>query len=309
MIRAKAIEFSERYFKLAEVMGDASAKMNYYSFMAAVHGEQGDYTKALEYNEEALELAETLKDTSAITMQMGNLASTHRGRGDLVQARQLFDKAITLARRGGGFIYGPLLFRAGLFMELKDYDAAERDILELLEINEGNSQLHMALVDVHEARGNIDMAISEARRAYDLDSSNFPEGTLRAAGKLAELYRRQHRYPEALEMMAVQLQWRDSVDNIANVKALERAEYERKLLADSLVNHEAIVRTELAHHAEVAREKNRRNIFLFSGIGVLLVAGGCGTACGIHAVRGRKPMYCAFVPSTANGPSTSSWPT
>ncbi|MBK6830898.1 MAG: hypothetical protein IPG92_09290 [Flavobacteriales bacterium] len=55
--------------------------------------------------------------------------------------------------------------------------------------------------------------------------------------------------------------------------AMLAADFEQQQLADSLANAEQRRRMVLENEAVVAREKNRRNVFLFSGIGALVLAG------------------------------------
>ena len=82
----------------------------------------------------------------------------------------------------------------------------------------------------------------------------------------------------ALEMFKRHITLRDSLFGQANVKELTRIEldhaFAQKELADSLTRAKARVEEELQHQAALARERESRNIALFSGAGILLLAVG-----------------------------------
>ena len=50
--------------------------------------------------------------------------------------------------------------------------------------------------------------------------------------------------------------------------------YQERMLADSLSNVQDRYARELAHQEQLGDERDRRNLFLFSSVGVLVVAGG-----------------------------------
>jgi class 3 adenylate cyclase len=84
--------------------------------------------------------------------------------------------------------------------------------------------------------------------------------------------------PDALRMLK---QWnlvRDTLLGVQREKEIMRSElvygFERQMLADSLTRLDAQRREEIAYQERIARERDQKRIFLFSAIGILLVAGG-----------------------------------
>lgn len=71
---------------------------------------------------------------------------------------------------------------------------------------------------------------------------------------------------------------RDSIFSTQHAQDITRVEmnhlFERRQLADSLQRAQEQLRTDLEHKARIATEKGRRNVMLYSAIGLLLLAGG-----------------------------------
>jgi class 3 adenylate cyclase len=87
-------------------------------------------------------------------------------------------------------------------------------------------------------------------------------------GDLANAFRAQKEY----------MQVGDSLDALNNSKEVMRIDLQRQFqerqIADSLDNVRQRYEEQLAYTAQLGREREQRNIFLFSGVGVLLLAGG-----------------------------------
>ena len=66
----------------------------------------------------------------------------------------------------------------------------------------------------------------------------------------------------------------DSLNEVDTAKKLQRYEFDKERLKDSLQNEEAKLKTEIAHQAEVSKKEKNKNIALGTGLFFLLISGG-----------------------------------
>lgn len=140
----------------------------------------------------------------------------------------------------------------------------------LIVDNEGNKidakdYLHLAKKNIEESL-NIEKNI---------------EGFLEDKANKLELYSKilftTKDYANAYVMQVRSQLLMDSVFNMGKEKDIANIEYTQKAINDSLKNEQAKLQIENEHVTAMAKKDSQRNILVFSGLGVLLLAGGLFT--------------------------------
>ena len=106
--------------------------------------------------------------------------------------------------------------------------------------------------------------------AQGLRTLHMVEYELDAVESLKELYAREHRFEDALRMTDRWAVLKDSMAVMNAGKEILRMEFEDQAVADSTASAHRLQREQQESEVRIARERTRRNIFLFSGLGLLV---------------------------------------
>ena len=121
--------------------------------------------------------------------------------------------------------------------------------------------------------------------ALDFRATSFQE--------LSMIHAHLGQHAKALDEYQTYVLLNDSVRNDDKTKEITRLEmthtFDQEQLADSLANDAEKQRMTLENEARVSKEKNRRNVLLFSGIGLLGLAGGLYSRL-LHTRRSRAAI-------------------
>ncbi|MBK9540491.1 MAG: hypothetical protein IPO12_17380 [Flavobacteriales bacterium] len=151
--------------------------------------------------------------------------------------------------------------------------ALERAIALATELNSATyvSRERLMLGDVLERSGRGREAEREwLLAAQGLRALHLVEYELDAVESLKDLYAREGRCQDALRMTDRWAVLKDSVAVMNAGKEILRMEFEDQAVADSMASAQRLQREQEQAEARISRERTRRNIFLFSGLGLLV---------------------------------------
>ncbi|MBK9176570.1 MAG: tetratricopeptide repeat protein [Flavobacteriales bacterium] len=282
-----ALEQLQKSLRIDQALDNKEGLAGTYNNIGNIHTELGDLRMALEHYRRSAALAEELDNDRGRAQAAMNLGSTELELGQPDTAVTLFQRSLDLYRRLGrrleqgmafnnlGRAYGQLQRIPEAFASL---DSAERILLSLGSMRQ--------LARTHVNRGNLLLAMGRAREAI----ASCSEGERIAVENQLLQQRREcllclHRaydrvgdfrkaYRAQTEYMAVN----DSLIGLNNSKEVTRLEvsraFQERMLADSLDHVRQRYEQELVYTATLGQERERRNLFLYTGLGVLLLAGG-----------------------------------
>ena len=217
-----------------------------YGNLGSLLEDMGRPDSALSYHRRNLQIRKAIGEPRWIGVSYGNLGACHGKLGQLDSARHYLEAGLALVRtEGDAALTGQTLVFLG------------RILLSAGSLNEALDRCEEALrlVDPLEA-----LPIQE--QCYDC--------LYRANARL-------NRNSEALSMLERLTAARDSMFGRERAKGLLRLEmnhaFEREQLADSLKRLEQQRQADIAHEQRLGRERDEKRVFLFSSIGVLLLAG------------------------------------
>ncbi len=276
----KALKMQE---ELHDTLGMGYALNNIsFDYMA-----QGDTAKAYEFAKKSLKCREKSGDKRGYVISLGSLGNIYRRTNKIDSAISIYKKILSVwielgEKQGIGYAYMNI---GNMFHILaKNSTSKNSDSLYLLayanmkkaisfyqECNykQGLSQAQVTLGNIFLDQNKIPQAEEAGRKAYTAANEiGYVEVIRNASNLLYEVYRKQNKWKDALEMHEIYLRMRDSIFNQETQKATfkqqTKYEYEKK---------QAL--TDAEHQKELAiadEEKKQQKIISYSiGAGLLLV--------------------------------------
>jgi len=296
----KALDYFHKSLKLQEEIGNKSGIARSLNNIGFIYDNQGDAQKALEYYQKSLKIREEINYKDGIAQSLNNIGYQYYKQRKLETALDYYNRSLKIHEdikdmvglattlSNIGLIYelkGDLvktkcnsLFVHDLFPDLQEYYEKSLKIREEVMDKEGIAFSLEGLADIMLQKGNVAGASDYAKRSLAISKElGYPDNIENAAIILKKVYEKQNKYKEALEMYALEIQMRDSMNNTETRKASIRKQfqyqYEKMAAADSVKNaEEQKVKNALlaAQHAQLKQEKVQR-FALYGGL-ILVIA-------------------------------------
>jgi len=259
----KALEYHHKALGTYERMDNKRGMAGALGNLGIIHSEQGEKQLAIDYLEKALSLAEDMGDRMLMATTCLNIGTTHRTMGNYPKALEYLQRNLSIQEDVGDFrgLAGTYNSIGSVHYEMKNLPmalefvrkgiaAAERSG-DKRSLVESTNNLAFMLVSSGTAR-DLPEALTLAQRSMGVARElGFPEKIKNAAKTLTEIYRKQKRYQEALDMYELYIAMRDSTLSEANRKELMRQrfqyDYDKKeaLLAAEQEKKDALADEEL----------------------------------------------------------------
>ncbi|MBK7946235.1 MAG: tetratricopeptide repeat protein [Flavobacteriales bacterium] len=258
-----------------------------YNNMGTIQTELNNHRDALQHYERSAALAEELESDRGRAQAALNLGSAYLNLAQPDTAAQLFKKGLALYKQLGrkleqGMAYNNLGRAYGQLGRVNDAFAS-LDSAEAILTALGSSR---QLVRTHVNRGTI---LIEQRRAKEAiaacrageriaESNNLLQQRVECLQCLHRAHELAGDFRSAYSAQSAYMSVNDSLLKVNNSKEVTRLEvtraYQERMLADSLDNVRKLHEQELLAQEQIASEKERRNLFLYAGLGVLALSAG-----------------------------------
>lgn len=243
----QARTYYTRGLQIAERIGSPRDMGKFHNNFGSLAEDMGEPAAALEHLRNSLTIWQELDDHTWMAVCYANMGSCHDRMEQHDTARAYLQQSLALLKNfPDRYLMGTVSTRLGVTYLAegpwsKARDWCERGLAVAMEM--GVLPLEEASCDclykAHAALGNTMLELTYFRRAVELRDS---------------LYSKR----QAMELTRAEL----------------NHQFERQLLADSLTRAQEKLLLEKEHSQRVAKEREQRNVFLFSSIGVLVLAGG-----------------------------------
>ena len=239
----KALDYYQRSFKIYEEIGDKNGVASSLINFGGIYQAQGDYPKALDYYQRCLRIREEIGDKNGIALSLNNIGSLYQKEGDYPKALDQYQRSLKIKEEIGDKrgIASSLNSIGRLYQKQDDHQRS---------INQCSKCLLLA-----QEIGAISLQRDACECLYD------GYKTLGNGNKALEYHE---------QMLALD----DSLNAEETTKQLERMEFTKVMLADSLATAEETRLVEEVHQEEVRQGEKTRNMLAGGGILVLLLAGG-----------------------------------
>ena len=282
----EAMEHYADALRIYEQGDDAEGTATALHNIAGIYRDQGDLHEALAYFQRALLISTGAKDVYAMAGTKDNIGGVLESQGRNDEALEHFRRARTLHmqvndQRGTGYSLRNI---AGIEIKRDLIDSAlhhAREAMELFTLSGDKRGRASALLMTGLAQEKLQMTVDAERSGQEAlalaRELGYPQLMRDAAQLLDRLHRRAGRWKEALAMHELYTTMRDSMVNQdarrSAIRQQFRYAYEKK---ESAMRTEQVER-DLQASIALQKERNRRNVLLLSGLGILLVATGLWT--------------------------------
>ena len=267
---------------LGEGLGLAEVLNN----IGAIQHEQRNFNKAEEYYKRSGKIYERLGLQRELGKYWNNMGSLNEDRGDPRSALAFHHKSLEVwqALQDTGWAGISYMHMGSCLQQLGKLDSARTYLNASIELLEGRkSQYQLSLVyivygDNENKAGNHREALRYCNRALAITKSMkarlFEQ---RACECLSLAYEGLGDSGKALQMFKKSTALRDSLFGVGKVQELTRVEmdhdFAQRELADSLLRAKKQVEDQLRQQEAVSKERDGRNIALFTSFAILLLAG------------------------------------
>jgi len=271
----------EQSIKICEKIGDDYGIAWGLNAMGVSYSRQGNDEKALEYYLRGLEINERIGDQLSISYSLRNIGIVYSHSGDDEKAMEYYKKSMLIAEElndkrslaNSLWSIGNIYSKQGEKKMAMEY--LQRSLLLSREI--GNRDMESGILGaigwLHMDDGDYALCISECQKSFDIALEiGSIENQMDACECLYKANKKAGLYSKALSFHEEMLTLKDSINFESLANNLQLMEYNRQHFTDSLQHEEEKLKTELAHQAELRTKKRNQNIFLVSGLIVLLIA-------------------------------------
>jgi class 3 adenylate cyclase len=282
-----ALEHLQKSLRIDNELGNTEGLAGTYNNIGTIHTELGDLPKALEQYQRSAGLYAQLDNTKGRAQALMNLGATHLEMGERTKALEEFLESLALYRAMGrklevGMAFNNLGRTYGELGRDREAFAALDSAFALFDALGSRRQLarnHYYKGIILLARGNAFGARVECGKGLELArAAALPQQRKECSACLMEAYEALGDLANAFRAQKEYMAVGDSLDRLNNSREVMRLDLQRQFqerqIADSLDNVRRRYEDQLVYQHELGRGREQRNIVLFSGVGVLLLAAG-----------------------------------
>ena len=282
-LRPEALKHDLRALSLVENTTDSAALAHCHNNLGALYTDMGRYDEAMEHMNKAVAMMRATHDPR-IRNALAQLGIIHEGRHEYDKALSYLEESVEMCR-----ILGDDETRSRVLQTIANIQFAQgHNSLAIATYERSSGLTGSSYTHIQNAINMGIVLMAAGRRKEAIERFKEAIGGARADNDLVDASLAYKELSNAYDIIGdkvnaysaykYHIELRDSVANDEKTRELTRIEmnytFGRKQLADSLVNAAEREQTRLMSEATMAKEKNRRNVFMFSGIGLFLAAGG-----------------------------------
>ena len=260
---SEALVYYFKSIKLSQKTQNLLRESNAYLNIASIYKELKNYNGAIKFYNKAQQGYNKLDSKHYLKISYENIGNVYFIRGDYKKAEMHYLKALKISRDLNS---NPANCKVALS---KVYIKTNRKKLALKTLNElkGIKNNKDISIDVNlilaELENNPNKAIVLIEEALTIAKASFNIiGIKNSSEMLYGFYKNVDNGRKALEMYELYIQMQDSLQGENNKRAIFQFEYEKKALADSLLNIEEKKVLEAKNDAAISEQKTIRNTIL-----------------------------------------------
>tara|TARA_B100000809_G_C15139882_1_gene532630 strand:- start:1094 stop:3115 length:2022 start_codon:yes stop_codon:yes gene_type:complete len=242
---SKALEFYLKALKLFEKLEDKNGEAMLLNRIGSVYTEQDDKEKGLEYYKKSLVIYHDLNEGKEISNPLNNLGLYYQEVGDYPQALEYFKKSLKIDEINQNMqgIAISLSNIGRVYMAQKKYKKAlipfinGLNVFEKIQDKNGIALVSSNIGQVYFVEGDYSTAFVNAKRSFDIGKEIGALNRMGASALLlSDIYEKQNKPKEALEMYKISIQTRDSLLNESTrsdaIKQQSKYEYDKQKAVD-----------------------------------------------------------------------------
>ncbi|MBI1307216.1 MAG: tetratricopeptide repeat protein [Bacteroidetes bacterium] len=279
----KALEYHQKSLVLKEKQNDERGVAQSYTSIGVIHQNYGNYSKALDYLKKGLSIFEELGYDPGITKSFQNLGNQYFYLKNYHKALEYYKKCLKLNKELGDAngVAISLQSMASVFEAEENMSEALEYYQKSLEINkelgseQGIAGLLTNIGSIFLQLGQTRKALEYCRQGYGI-AENIQSLKIKkqACYCLYDSYKNMGNGNDALTYLEQIQEIDDSLQKDETNQELQRMEFAKQMLEDSLATAERERLVKEAHEDELQKRNQIRNWALTGGLFALLLAGG-----------------------------------
>jgi class 3 adenylate cyclase len=237
------LEYAERALAIGEELDDRGQIAKSYSNLGSIYWQRQEYQKSIDYSLRALEVHEELGDVMGIANLRSNLGANYLQLGETQRALENATIALDIYQQFG----------------IK---------VKIAQTQKNIGTIYADLNDFKKALAYCDASLKIARDIGDIRLEN------EVCNTLYKIHKRIGNSAKALLYFERRQEILDSLNSIDAAKKLQKMEFEKILLQDSIAQAEEARLIEQAHQDEIRQKNQTRNWTAAAGMFALFLAGG-----------------------------------
>ena len=272
----KALNYYHESMMIQERIGDKRGLAISLNNIAIIYKNQNNIEKALEYYELSYKIREELNNEVGMAGSLNNIGTLYYHQLEYEIALMYYQRSLDIRERINderGVAYslhniGSVYYDIGEYENALDCFKTSLEIRTRLNIIDGIAESQIDVAKIYFVQGYIEQARVLVEEALDtFQSLGFPREIERASGLLAEIYEKEHRSGDALQMYKLSRLMQDSLENDQLQRAVltqqARYEYEKQKAEDDLAHEKELLIKE--------EEKRIREITMIATFGGLIL--------------------------------------
>jgi len=291
----KALDNYQRSLRIKEEFSDHRGIAQILNNIGLIYMRQDDYPNALECFRRSLNICEEISDKRGLAGILSNIGLIYMNIGDYPQALDYYQHSLKINeeisdRKGMGSTFnniGEIYMNQGDYPKAMEYYQKCLKIYEEISDKRGLAGILTNVGRVNNKQGNYAQAIIWCTKGlHTSEEINILEEKKNACQCLYNAYKALGKDNKALAYHERITILDDSLQAKETSIVLQKMEFAKKVLADSLVQEEEKLKIQIAHETEVRKKNRTRNIFILSAL--FLLIGGVGLYRRIVFVRRTK---------------------
>lgn len=275
----KALDYYHQSLEISKTIGDKTGIATLLNNIATIYKEQNNLKQALDYYQRSLPMLQSEGQQQKISGVYNNIGSVEERQGNKKLAVQYYLKSLDIAteikdKKGVANCYSSL---ASLYMSNNDIDSAfiyhnkSLVLRRAIGFKDGIAISTINIAEIEFQRNKLLNAKSHALESLKISQEiGFPRNIIKASKLLSEIYEIENNSSEALKMLRLNIQFKDSMDIIKYNKAIieRQAKYEYDITRKKdVLEHDL----ELAIKDEKIKNEKSFNYLLFALLALVAI--------------------------------------
>ena len=279
----KALDYFQRSLKIEQEVGTPKGMAVSLNNIGRIYDDQEDYSQALNYYQRSFKINQEIGDRKGIAVSLNNTGRIYMLREEYPKALDNNERSLKIAEElNDQRLVSNILVDIGLIYQsqgdsLKALDYYHRglDIYAETGDKKGSAEALKNIGLVYQKHGDHPKAVEYCKKALIINQEIGGLGYERDACQcLYETYKAMGKASEALVYLEKLRVIDDSLNSAETIKQLERMEFAKVMLQDSIEKAEEARKVEEDHQEEVRQGEKTRNFALAGGLVLLILAGG-----------------------------------
>ena len=278
-----ALNYYKKSLKIRRELDDQDGIATSLVNISKIYSAINDYDNALNYLFKALNIFETLNNKIGIASTTSNIGNIFRKQKLFDQSHEYLSRSLAIHdsiryNLGKSYLlnnFGSLYVAQGLNNEAEDAYKSSLVLKEELNDVKGIGYCLMKLGEINVKMNRANKAISYCLKSKNIaEKINALDLNRDACDCLYNAYKINGNLSKALLHHEAMLKLEDSLNSEEAAKTLQQMEFEKQVLADSLLQVEKDLKKDIEHQQEVNQKEANRNMAIGASIFLLFISGG-----------------------------------